>query len=174
MSRPALNRPDAVRAIFRGGLVAGTLDAVDAVIAFGILGMSPVQVLQYVASGVQGSAAFVGNALSGFANAALGAVLHYFIAFVAAAVYYAAALKIPSLVRRPIAYGQLYGAWVYLFMNYLISPFSAVAKSPFSWGLFLNGIIGHGLFVGLPIALFTARSGRRATTDSSAEHRAAA
>ncbi|MBV8841738.1 MAG: hypothetical protein JO307_02905 [Bryobacterales bacterium] len=100
-----LNRSNAFRAIFRGGLVAGTLDAVDAVIAFGILGVSPIQVLQYVASGLQGRAAFAGNTLSGFANAALGAVLHYFIAFVAAAAYYAAALKIPALVRKPIACG---------------------------------------------------------------------
>ena len=37
-----------VQAIFWGGLVAGTLDAVDGVIAFGTQGLNPVQVLQYI------------------------------------------------------------------------------------------------------------------------------
>ena len=40
-----------VQAIFRGGLVAGILDAVDGVIAYGTQGLNPIQVLQYIASG---------------------------------------------------------------------------------------------------------------------------
>ena len=40
-----------VQAIFWGGLVAGTLDAVDGVIAYGTQGLNPIQVLQYIASG---------------------------------------------------------------------------------------------------------------------------
>jgi len=141
-----------------GGLVAGTLDAADAVIAYGILGMSPVQVLQYIASGLQGAAAFAGNTQAGLANAGIGMALHYFIAFVVAAVYVAAGLKIPALNRKPVLFGLLFGAAVYLFMNYLVLPYSAVPMSPFSLGLFLNGIIGHALFVGLPIALLAART----------------
>lgn len=155
-------RTDTFNTILRGGLVAGTLDAADAVIAYGILGMNPVQVLQYVASGLLGSAAFAGNTGSGLANAGLGAVLHYSIAFVVAALYYSAFLKVPVLKRKPVLLGLIYGASVFLFMNYLVLPLSAVAKSPFSWGLFLNGIIGHALFVGLPIALLAVRPRRRA------------
>jgi hypothetical protein len=83
-------------------------------------------------------------------------VLHYFIACVVAAVYFAATVKIPALNRRPIRNGLLFGAAVYLFMNYLVLPFSAVSKTPFSWGLFFNGIIGHALFIGVPIAVFAA------------------
>ncbi len=49
---------------------------------------------------------------------------------------------------------MLYGAVVYFFMNYLVLPLSAVGPSPFRWGLFLNGVIGHALFVGVPIAWF--------------------
>ena len=40
-----------LHAIFLGGLIAGTLDAVDGVIAFGTQGLNPIQVLQYIASG---------------------------------------------------------------------------------------------------------------------------
>ena len=154
-------RQDAFKIILRGGLVAGTLDAVDAVIAYGILGMNPVQVLQYVASGLLGSASFAGSTLAGLANAGLGAVLHYFIALVVAAIYYAGSRKIAALSGKPVLFGLLYGASVFLFMNYLVLPLSAVAKSPLSWGLFLNGVIGHALFVGLPIALLAGRSRRR-------------
>jgi len=35
---------------------------------------------------------------------------------------------------------------------------SAVAPSPFSPAMFLNGVIGHALFVGLPIALNARRA----------------
>jgi len=46
---------------------------------------------------------------------------------------------------------------VYFFMNYLVLPLSAVAASTFHLGLFLNGVIGHALFVGLPISFFARR-----------------
>ena len=150
-------RPSAFNTILLGGLVAGTLDAVDAVIAYGVLGKNPLQVLQYIASGVLGRSAFAGNTGSGLANAGLGALLHYVIAFVVAAIYYVASQKNPALNEKPALFGMLYGASVFLFMNYLVLPLSSVAKAPFSLGLFLNGIIGHAFFVGLPIALMAAR-----------------
>jgi hypothetical protein len=152
------NLPDAFNTIILGGLVAGTLDAVDAVIAYGILGMNPVQVLQYLASGILGGSAYAGFSAAGIAYAGLGAGLHFIIACTVAAVYYAGALKLPALTRRPGAFGLLYGAGVFLFMTFLVLPSSNVTKSPFSVGLFLNGIIGHALFVGLPIAFYATRS----------------
>jgi hypothetical protein len=66
-----------------GGLVAGILDAVDGVIAFGTQGLNPIQVLQYIASGALGQSAFQG----GLATAAVGAAFHFTIAWVAAAVF---------------------------------------------------------------------------------------
>jgi hypothetical protein len=72
-----------LHALFLGGLIAGTLDAVDGVIAFGTQGLNPIQVLQYIASGALGQAAFRG----GLATAALGALFHFIIAWVAAGVF---------------------------------------------------------------------------------------
>ena len=72
-----------MQAIFWGGLVAGILDAVDGVIAFGTQGLNPIQVLQYIASGALGQSAFQG----GLATAALGAAFHFSIAWVAAEVF---------------------------------------------------------------------------------------
>lgn len=142
------------KAILWGGLVAGVLDAVDGVVAFGLKGLNPIQVLQYIASGLLGPSSFKG----GLGAAALGTILHFFIAFVAAAVYVLASGRIAVLKSRTILLGLLYGAAVYFFMNYLVLPLSAVAPSPFSLGMFLNGVIGHAMFVGLPIALYARRA----------------
>ncbi len=96
----------------------------------------------------------------GLATAALGAAQHFFIAFVVASVYYTASLKLPALYRQAVTWGLVYGAAVYLFMNYFVLPLSAVPKSPFSLPLFPNGIFGHGIFVGFTIAQFAHRSAK--------------
>lgn len=142
------------KAILWGGVAAGTLDAVDGVIAFGTQGLNPIEVLQYIASGYLGQRAFAG----GLATAGLGVLFHFFIAFVAAGVYVLATRWLPAIKQGPFPYGLLYGAAVYFFMNYLVLPLSAVAPSPFKLGLFLNGVIGHALFVGVPIAWFARRT----------------
>lgn len=141
-------------AVLWGGLVAGILDAIDGVIAFGTQGLNPIQVLQYIASGALGQAAFKG----GLGTAALGALFHFIIAWVAAGVFVFAGRRIPVLKTQAVRFGLLYGAAVYFFMNYAVLPLSAVAPSSFHLGLFLNGVIGHALFVGLPIAFYARRA----------------
>jgi hypothetical protein len=143
-----------VEAISWGGLIAGVLDAIDGVIAYGTQGLSPIQVLQYIASGALGKSAFQG----GLATAALGAGFHFIIAWVAAAVFVLASRRSEILKTHAVLAGLIYGAAVYFFMNYLVLPLSAVAPATFQLGLFLNGVIGHAVFVGLPIALFARRA----------------
>jgi len=144
------------RAILLGGLVAGVLDATDGVVAFGLQGMNPIQVLQYIASGALGSASFNG----GLATAALGTLLHFLIAFAVAAIYVVASRVVPLLRERAIPAGLAFGVAVYLVMNYVVLPMSSVTPSAFSLPLFLNGVIGHALFFGLPIALYARRLAR--------------
>lgn len=139
-----------LRAVALGGLMSGTLDAADGVIAFGVYGMNPVQVLQYIASGAFGPSAFGGGLLT----AAAGTGFHFLISFVAAAVYAAGAWVAPALRRYWIAAGLLYGAWVWMFMNLIVLPLSNVVPGPSGWPLLANGILGHAVFVGLPIAAF--------------------
>lgn len=150
----SIHRLTPTQAIFWGGVLCGTLDAIDGVVAYGLnAGLNPIQVLQFIASGLLGSSAFQG----GLSAAVLGAVIHFLIAFAVAAVYVAASGWIPMLRRQPLSFGLLFGASVYLVMTYLVLPLSAVAPSPFSLAMFLNGIIGHALFVGLPIAFYARR-----------------
>jgi hypothetical protein len=149
------------RAILWSTLVVGVLDATDGVVAYGFQGLNPVQVLQYIASGVLGPSSFRG----GLATAGLGTLVHFFIAFVAAAVYVLASRLIPALNGRPLLFGPLFGAAVFFLMNYGVLPLSAVASAPSSLGMFLNGVIGHAVFVGLPIALFARRVGSKSVSD---------
>jgi uncharacterized membrane protein YagU involved in acid resistance len=116
--------------------------------------LNPVQVLQYIASGALGKSAFQG----GLNTAALGAAFHFIIAWVAAAVFVLASQRLQMLKTHALLGGLLYGAAVYFFMNYLVLPLSAVAPATFQLGFFLNGVIGHAVFVGLPISLFARRA----------------
>ena len=147
-------RPRAFQTIIYGGLIVGVLDALDATIFSGLRGVSPSRVWQFVASGLLGRASFDG----GMKTAALGLLIHFLIAFILAAIYYGASLYFPVLVRRAVLWGLLYGVAVYFVMNYLVLPLSAAPPLRFSVASFLNGLIGHALLVGLPIALVARHS----------------
>jgi hypothetical protein len=111
-------------------------------------------VLQSVASGWLGRDAYQG----GLATAALGAVTHYFIAFVVVAVYLAASSRLPALARSPFVYGPLYGVLVYLVMSRVVVPMSPAAVGPRTLAGVINGLFIHALGIGLPAALFARRT----------------
>jgi hypothetical protein len=161
LPRNAVTGRNATNAILWSGLIAGALDATDGVVAYGFQGRNPVQVLQYIASGVLGPSSFQG----GLASAGLGTLLHFVIAFVAAAVYVLASRLTPALNAWPRLFGPLFGVAVFFFMNYGVLPLSAVGSAPFSLGLFLNGVFGHALLVGLPIAFYARRAGGESVSD---------
>jgi hypothetical protein len=143
------------RALLLGGLTVGALDGLDALVFFGLRGVSPARLFQGIASGLLGRSAFEG----GMATAVLGVLLHFFIAFAVVAMYHVAARRIPGLIRQPWIYGPLYGLLVYAVMNFIVIPLSAIgARSP-STGVLLNGLLIHALGVGLPAAL-SARAAR--------------
>jgi hypothetical protein len=146
-----------VRGVVWGGLAVGVLDTL---LAVGLYKITPFVVYQSVAGGLLGRATYQG----GWATAALGMFLHFFIATTAAAVYTIASLKLPTLVRQPVPWGIAYGAAVYFFMNFVVLPLSAVRGGRFGWG----GFIGHLFLVGLPIALLAARGARLSGAQSPA------
>jgi hypothetical protein len=150
----AANGPLAARAIVWGGLLAGVGDITFAFVVSGLRGVGPVRVLQSVAGGLLGAAAREG----GLAAAALGAALHFLIAFVWAAVYWFLSRRLKVLVRRPVVCGLLYGAAVYAFMYLVVLPLSAAYFKPsFAPSAVLLNASGHMLLVGLPIALAARR-----------------
>lgn len=141
-------------AILGGGLTAALLDIVYAFVAFGLRGVSPVRILQSIASGVLGKAAYQGGA----GAAALGALLHVGIALVMAAIYVEASRVIPALNRRPWLWGPLYGIGCYLVMNYVVLLLRFGPKPAPAIEVLAGGLAIHMFGVGLPIALFAARA----------------
>ena len=144
------DRPSFGTALLVAGVTVGLLDATDGVIYYGITGpWSPIKVLQYIASGALGSAAFDG----GLAAAALGLVIHFALSFSFAGIYLLAATRLPILRSRAVIAGLLYGAAVYLGMNFVVLPHSGTPRMANTAPSLLNGILGHAFLVGLPIAL---------------------
>jgi hypothetical protein len=141
------------------GVLVGILDILAAfVVRYWLTRASPVRVLQGIASGLLGAAAFTGGA----ATAVLGMFLHFVIAFAVAGVYYATSRRWRFLVQHPIFSGIVYGVAVHWVMNTIVLPLSRLPMGPrtppFSFTLIM--IVVHMLFVGLPIALTVTRSSR--------------
>jgi hypothetical protein len=145
------------RAVLFGTLTVAALDILDAFVFFWFYrGVEPAVILQSIASGLLGREAYAG----GMATAALGALLHTFIAFVVVLVYFLASRRLPVLREHPVLCGALYGVGVWLAMNFVVLPLSAAAVGPQVWPTVVNGLAIHVLGVGIPSALF-ARAARR-------------
>lgn len=149
-ARISLHAARPLPAILWGGLIAGAMDIIYAMTANAMAGGAPARTLKSVASGLLGRPAFQG----GWEIAALGLALHFVIAFCAATVYYAASRKLTVLVEKAWLSGLLFGALVYLTMNFVVVPLSA---APFRLPMRTVGLFVHMFFVGLPIALSVRR-----------------
>lgn len=152
-------RPRAFETILVGGLIAGILDGLDAAIYYDLVsGVAPARLFRGIASGLLGAKSFDG----GWYTTLLGVGLHFTIAIGAAAVFYAACLAIPALLRKPWISGPAYGLVVYSVMHYIVVPLSLVRHrtAPMSGWELVDQLFSHMFFVGLPIALMARRSAR--------------
>jgi hypothetical protein len=141
--------------VLLGGLIAGTLDLTAAcVVSWLRAGVSPERVMQSVASGLLGAVAYTGGA----PTAALGAASHYLIATLWTAVFYLAGRQLRFLTENAIVAGLLYGVVVYVFMNFVVVPLSAVPTRPApSLSGRIIGLLVIMFCIGLPIALIVRR-----------------
>lgn len=144
------SRVHAWRAIAWGGLIAGTCDLVFALLFYGARGAKPLNILRSIAGGLLGrDAARAG----GLPTAALGATLHYLIALIWAALFVATSRRVTLLIRQPLLSGLVYGAIVYVGMNMIVLPLSALHRPAWPLDLSLGPVLIHLLGIGLPIAL---------------------
>ena len=145
------------KAILVGGLIAGALDITYAFILWWLRAqVTPMQILQSVATGILGKASYDGGA----GTAILGAFLHFFNALVIAAIFVGASRIWPVLARRATLSGPLYGVGVYLVMNYVVLPLSAFPPRtrPPASVVWITGVLAHMFLIGLPIALAAKRA----------------
>jgi hypothetical protein len=142
-------------AILIGGAIAGTLNITYTIGISALLGVAPVRILQSVASGLLGAPAFSG----GLPTAVLGLVLHFCIAFAAAAIFYLASRATPVLTRHPVVAGLFYGFLIYAVMNLVVLPVSAYPrKVSFTLLVLVTGLLVHMFCIGLPISLAVRRT----------------
>jgi hypothetical protein len=141
------------------GLFAGTLDITENLIFNAFRAITPTMVFQYIASGLIGMAAFSG----GLASTILGVLIHYAIALAWTGLFYVASRKVAMLIRRPILSGLIYGAIIYLIMNFLVLPLSGVPhpKSTITLANRINGVLALLFCIGLPVSLLISRKPRR-------------
>jgi len=151
--RIATARTNAFSVVVTIGLIAGTLDITDSLVFNHFRGITPTMVFQYIATGLIGMRAVD----LGLASVALGVVLHYTIALTWTAIFYAASRKLAILTRRPVISGLLYGAFVYVVMNFIVLPLSRVphVHATATLAARINAILALLLCIGLAISLLT-------------------
>ena len=144
-----------VSAVVLGGLVAGALDIAFAISFAAYGGTPPVRLLQIVASGLFGDAAFVG----GIPMAAAGLALHFVMSFLWAGVFLAIALQRPSLALHPYVCGIAFGIIVFFAMRLVVLPLSAFPYPVnFKPVATILDLLSHTLLFGVPIALAVRRA----------------
>jgi hypothetical protein len=140
--------PATFRAILTAGFIAGTIDIGAACV---INSVGPVVILKAIASGVLGPASFRGGA----GVAALGLALQWLMSWIIAAIYILAATNRAIMRSRWIPSGLAYGAVVFVVMNYVVVPLSAVGHRPsFTATTFVGNLLAMFLF-GLIVASVT-------------------
>lgn len=147
------DRPALWKVIAGATLLVGTLDISDAFIFYGLRGISPTRILQGIASGVLGRAAFG----MGHSSALLGLFFHFFIAFSATTVFLFASRKLP-LADHPWLYGALFGVALYVVMNYIVIPLSKIGPRPTPPLVpLINGVSALVFCIGIPLAFIARR-----------------
>jgi len=141
------------------GLIAGTLDITDNIIYNAFRGVTMKMIFQYIASGLVGMASFQ----MGGASVALGVAIHYAIALTWTAIFYIASRQIPVLRDRPVISGMVYGAIVYVIMNYVVLPLTRVPplKRPPTVVGRINAVAALLFCIGLTISLLVKWSDSR-------------
>lgn len=133
--------------IFLTGLLAGTLDALAAIIW--AHKVPPAAIFQYIASGVFGKAAFV----SGNDMVLFGLTFHYLIAIGFTAAWYFTYPLFYGIFKNKYIIACAYGILTWFIMNLAIVPLSKIGWTPFKH---VSGVlIGMGILIiciGLPAA----------------------
>lgn len=142
----------AIPAIVGGGIGAACADLAYAFAFYGARGIPPLRILQTIASGLLGRQAFAG----GWPTALLGALLHFSVLLVAAALFYAASRRLAWPKASAFAAGAACGFAIYLVMHAVVLPLSAVPPLKSTTLAACCDFAMHVLVIG-PVIAFAAR-----------------
>jgi hypothetical protein len=149
----SFTRSTAARAIVTAWLVVGVLDISSAIVIWWTRGVTVTRGLQGIAAGLLGKQSYE----NGFATAALGLTIHFFVALVVVSIFYTTSRKIPFLTQQAVVSGALYGAGVYLVMYWIVLP-TAFPTFRHRLGNDALAIAIHICLIGLPTALIVRRN----------------
>jgi len=138
------------KAIVIGGLLGGALDLAFALVSAASNGVAPPRLLQIVASGALGKSALD----MGAAGAACGALFHFGLSLLWAALFAMIAGRFRAPRARPWLSGPAFGIVVFLAMRLVVLPLSAYPfPVKFTMPGALYDLLSHMFLFGLPIAL---------------------
>jgi uncharacterized membrane protein YagU involved in acid resistance len=144
-----VTRWPALLAVLVGGTIGGALDLAFALSFAAYSGVAPLRLLQTIASGALGIAAFAG----GLGTAILGTAFHFGISYLWAALFLAVAWRFRELARHPLLPGVVFGVVVFLAMRLVVLPLSAfpypITFAPVATVL---DLLSHMFLFGVPIA----------------------
>jgi hypothetical protein len=139
------------KAILFLGVLVGTLDILGATIVYQA---HPAQIFKAVASGAFG----VGTAFSGGATMVVwGIIFHYIIAFAWTVAFFFIYPLLPILWKNRFVTGTLYGVVIWVFMNIIVLPLSAITPGPFNVTAAAIGALILILAIGIPLAILIHR-----------------
>jgi uncharacterized membrane protein YagU involved in acid resistance len=141
------NSQSALAPILLGGFIAGTIDIGAACL---INRVGPIIILQAIAGGILGRHSF----RYGLPAAALGLALQWLMSNLIAAIFVLATRWLPRLKRQWLAAGLAYGVVVFLVMNYVVLPLSALGRTPHFTASRLAGNLLAMLLFGVIVAFF--------------------
>jgi len=131
-------------------LVCGTLDIADAAIFTVAHGHNPLVMLRSIAACLLGPAAMRG----GNAMSLLGLGLHFLIAAFWGSLFVLLLGRTTAVRRYPLAVGTVYGLLIYVVMNYLVLPHTALhIPLPQPGSGMVNGVLALVLLFGAPLSL---------------------
>ncbi len=152
----------ATQGILLGGFFAGLADFIYPTVTAVMAGNPWTRPWKGVASGLLGPSAHQG----GLGIVALGAALHFFICFAAAALLYLIVSRVRFVPRQWIVLGILYGIAFALVMNYVVLPLSAIGRPIYPVEGLHKTFFFHVLLVGWPTAFFVSRALKSASGEN--------
>lgn len=140
---------DMAKKILLTGMLLGCMDGAAACInGYLSFGVTPARVFRYIASGLLGPHAFSGS----FGIILLGIWIHLFIAVTVTAVFFLLYMKIFPSPKYYLYHGALYGILVWVVMNLIVVPLSAVHSSdPPAIQITIQLLI-HIFVIGIPLS----------------------
>ncbi|UYQ94873.1 DUF1440 domain-containing protein [Chitinophaga horti] len=142
--------PTFIKAIVWSGIVTCILYLVGMMLASWLAnGQPPVQVLQFIASGICGEHAYT----EGASSIVAGLFLHCMFSLMIAAVYLLVYSLVPFVRQHAFKAGLLFGVIVWLFMYGAVIPLSHVPLQEPDPVMGVLSLIVNVFFVGLPIAM---------------------